>query len=252
MDLYTRSLESTNVEIQFTYKINSFGKYTIGSDFFSEGIGYEERVIDLVFPREYEDVEITELEEFAFYESFYYTDRVNIYLSSEMSVLGRKSFSTDTGAMYPTIIDFINIHDNIKEIQDLVFAGAGISSIYIPSSVTTISASSYSSSPFYGGSSSLVIYTDVANASSKPSGWSTYWNCKSSSATYTTNYGYTLEQYKSAVGLTFAPNGEEISGAEVETAENVDSYKVDNSYLEEMLLDKKEYIVLPKKQVKIA
>ena len=50
--------------------------------------------------------------------------------------------------------------------------------IYIPSSVTTISASSYSTSPFYGWNSSAVIY---CRASSKPSGWGTYWNYYGSS-----------------------------------------------------------------------
>ena len=45
--------------------------------------------------------------------------------------------------------------------------------IYVPSSVTTIFASSYSNSPFYGWNSSAVIYCE---ASSKPGGWGTYWN----------------------------------------------------------------------------
>ena len=62
----------------------------------------------------------------------------------------------------------------------------------------------------------------------------------------------TLEQYKSAVGLEFAPNGDNSSGEEVETIENANSYKINNSYLKETVLDKKEDYILPKKQVKIA
>ncbi|MBR2909892.1 MAG: leucine-rich repeat domain-containing protein [Clostridia bacterium] len=140
------------------------------------------------------------------------------------------------------------IPDSVTSIGDSAFSYCrGLTSVYIPSSVTSISASSYSYAPFSLCSSSLVIYTDVANASSKPSGWGTYWNYYSSSGTLTVNYGYTLEQYKAAVGLTFAPNGEKIIGAEVEVVEEDKTYQVDNSYLQDVIIEKKEYIVLPKK-----
>ena len=58
--------------------------------------------------------------------------------------------------------------------------------IYLPSSVTTISASSYSNSPFYGWNSTAIIY---CGASSKPSGWGTYWNYYASGETLTVNWG---------------------------------------------------------------
>ena len=54
-----------------------------------------------------------------------------------------------------------------------------INNIYIPSSVTIISASYTSDSPFYGCNRSAVIY---CGASSKPSGWGNGWNYYSSSS----------------------------------------------------------------------
>ena len=147
----------------------------------------------------------------------------------------------------------VTIGNNVTSIGSSAFSScSGLTSVYLPSSVTTISASSYSNAPFYNCSSSLVIYTDVANTSSKPSGWNTYWNYYSSGSTLTVNYGYTLEQYKSVVGLTFAPDSENISSAVVEVVKESKAYQLDNSYLNEMLLDKREYVVLPKKQVKTA
>ena len=147
----------------------------------------------------------------------------------------------------------IIIPNSVTSIGERAFGGCtGLEKIFIPSSATTISAPDYYSAPFLDCSSSLVIYTDVANAESVPSGWNTYWNYYSSSGTLTVNYGYTLEQYKSAVGLTFAPNGEEISSVEVETIENVNDYQVDDSYLQDVMLNKNEYVAILKENEKIA
>ena len=141
------------------------------------------------------------------------------------------------------------IPDSVTSIgQQAFYSCSGLTSVYIPSSVTTISAPYYYNAPFYRCSSSLVIYTDASNASSKPSGWGTYWNYYSSSGTLTVNYSYTLEQYKSAVGLTFAPGVVKASGIEV--GKVVNSYQIDNTCLQDIILkEKQEYIILPKKTV---
>ena len=124
----------------------------------------------------------------------------------------------DSAFKYCSGLTSVIIGNSVTSIGSSAFNScSGLTSVYIPSSVTTISASYYSGAPFYDCSSSLVIYTDIANASSVPAGWGTYWNYKSSSATYTTNYGYTLEQYKSAVGLEFAStSGTEINDSQLE------------------------------------
>ncbi|MBQ3158799.1 MAG: leucine-rich repeat domain-containing protein, partial [Clostridia bacterium] len=167
----------------------------------------------------------------------------NLTIPDSITSIGNSAFFYCTGLTGSLIIS-----DSVTSIgKEAFYYCEGLTSVYIPSTVTTISASSYYYAPFNGCSSSLVIYTDVANASSVPSGWGTYWNYRSSSATYTTNYGYTLEQYKSAVGLTFVPNGEKVSGAEVEVLKEGKAYQVDNSYLQDVIFEKKEYILLPKK-----
>ncbi|MBQ7467066.1 MAG: leucine-rich repeat domain-containing protein, partial [Clostridia bacterium] len=69
----------------------------------------------------------------------------------------------------------------------------GLTKVYIPSSVTTITAGSYSAAPFYGCSTSLKIYCEAA---SKPSGWGSYWNYGTSSATFTTTWSYSREDFE--------------------------------------------------------
>ena len=70
-----------------------------------------------------------------------------------------------------------------------------LTKIYIPSSVITISASDDYDSPFYSCSSTLKIYCE---ASSKPSGWETYWNYYDSSNACTTYWGKTLADFNAA------------------------------------------------------
>lgn len=73
-----------------------------------------------------------------------------------------------------SLLTSITIPSGVTSIGSNAFQNCtGLTKVYIPSSVMTISASSYSYSPFYGCSSSLQIY---CGASSKPSGWGTYWN----------------------------------------------------------------------------
>ena len=73
-----------------------------------------------------------------------------------------------------------------------------LTKIWIPSTVTDISASSYSYSPFYSCSSNLVIYTDIASEDDIPSGWGTYWNYYGSGKTLTVVYGASEEDFENA------------------------------------------------------
>ena len=74
----------------------------------------------------------------------------------------------------------IEISNNITDIGSNAFYNcSSMRRIYIPISVTTISTSSSSYSPFYGWNSSAVIY---CGAGSKPSGWGNYWNYYGSSS----------------------------------------------------------------------
>lgn len=134
---------------------------------------------------------------------------------------------------------------------------SGLKSTYLPSSVTTITASTYYSAIFFNSLSSLVIYTDVVDANSIPSGWGTYWNYYDSSTQYTVNYGVSLEEYKAAVGLTFAAN---VSGENIESGLQV--YNVmptryemgisEDYNLEAILNDEKQYAAILKENEKVA
>ena len=94
----------------------------------------------------------------------------------------------------------ITIGLNVVLIRDLAFYNcSGLTTAYIPSTITTITAASYSNSIFYSCSSSLAIYTDVSNEGSKPSGWGTYWNYRTSGTKHTTNYGVSLEEYQAII-----------------------------------------------------
>ncbi|MBR2908862.1 MAG: leucine-rich repeat domain-containing protein, partial [Clostridia bacterium] len=132
----------------------------------------------------------------------------------------------------------------------------GLSSVYLPSTVTSINSSYSMYAPFSNCSSSLVIYTDVADASSKPSGWGQYWNYYSSSGAITVNYGYSLEQYKSAVGLTFVPGAKddrnETSGINAYDVIEKELSVASDYNQEAIIQDKKETIALLKENDKVA
>ena len=71
------------------------------------------------------------------------------------------------------------------------FQGCGaLTVVYIAGSVTSISASSKTYAPFYNCTSSLKIY---CGASSKPSGWGSYWNYRSNNYTCTTTWNCTRD-----------------------------------------------------------
>jgi hypothetical protein len=69
---------------------------------------------------------------------------------------------------------------------------SSLKKVYIPKSVTTINASQFYNSPFRGCSSTLKIY---CGASSKQSGWGTYWNYYNTSGQLSVTYNTTREQY---------------------------------------------------------
>ena len=115
----------------------------------------------------------------------------SIIMPSSVTSIGSSAFSGCTS------LTSITIPDSVTSIGSRAFFGCNkLTSIYIPSSVTTISGASSSISPFYNCSSSLKIY---CGASSKPSGWGTYWNYYGSTSDYilSVTWGVTREQYNS-------------------------------------------------------
>ncbi|MBR2908921.1 MAG: leucine-rich repeat domain-containing protein, partial [Clostridia bacterium] len=169
----------------------------------------------------------------------------SVTIGDSVTSIGESAFTYCGG------LTSVTIGNGVTSIGNYAFyCCRSLTSVYIPSSVTTISASGYYDTPFSNCSSSLVIYTDVTNASSVPSGWSQYWNYYSSSGTLTVNYGYTLEQYKSAVGLTFAPNGESLDDGNLEIDNHIYNMNIETNYLEEIVLkDKEEFIIVDRRQV---
>ena len=77
----------------------------------------------------------------------------------------------------------ITIPNSITKINNYALYGASlIARVYIPSSVTTIAASSAYYSPFYGWNNSAVIFCE---AESKPDAWGSFWNYNSSNTQLT-------------------------------------------------------------------
>ena len=103
-----------------------------------------------------------------------------------MSVTINGVESINSYAFYNSQVTSITISNSVTSIGSNVFENCtSMTRIYIPSSVTTISASSYSNSPFYGWDSTAIIY---CGASSKPSGWGAYWNYYNSTNALKTYY----------------------------------------------------------------
>lgn len=106
---------------------------------------------------------------------------------------------------------------NCKKIDSLDFSSAydiyyqafqnctGLRKIWLPSSVYRIrhSGSNY---PFSGVNPNCLIYTNVENESSVPSGWSQYWNNYSTSSKLNVLYGSTYEDFINETLPTFPYN----------------------------------------------
>ncbi|MBR2908874.1 MAG: leucine-rich repeat domain-containing protein [Clostridia bacterium] len=226
VNIYTRTADPS----LFTFTTDGADGYIITKN---SAVTYSGTEFNLVMPREYEDKTVTRIADSAFLSC---SGLTSVIIPDGVTSIGELAFNGCSG------LTSVIIPNSVTSLEALVFWGcSGLTSAYIPSSVTSIG-----SGLFIKCSSSLVIYTDVVDASSVSSGWEEFWNYYSGSEALTVNYGYTLEQYKSAVGLTFAPNGEKVSGAEVETAEEDKAYQVDNSYLQDVIFEIK-YFILPKK-----
>jgi len=129
---------------------------------------------------------VTNIGDSAFY---YCSGLTSITIPDSVTSIG------DTAFYGCTSLTSITIGDGVTSIGNYAFESCtGLTNIYIPSSVTTISASNCFNSPFYICSSSLKIY---CGASSKPSGWDTYWNYYANSGQLSVTWGVTREQYNS-------------------------------------------------------
>lgn len=102
-------------------------------------------------------------------------------------------------------ITSVSIANSVTSIGNRAFQHCtSMINIIIPSSVSTISASSYSDSPFYGWNGSAVIYCE---SSSKPDGWGGGWNYYDSTNSLKTYYKTTKCIHENGV-WAYDSNGE--------------------------------------------
>ena len=87
----------------------------------------------------------------------------------------------------------VTITDSVTCIGKNAFKNCiGLQNIYIPDSVKTISAPTYSESPFYGCDSGLTIYCGTEQ---EPASWDAYWHYTASFALDNRRYGCTRPEY---------------------------------------------------------
>ena len=112
---------------------------------------------------------------------------VSIILPCSLDIIGTAAFGD---CIRLTSID---LPEGVEYIGSSAFRNTGISKIWIPESVTTISAPSRDNSPFYNCSSLTDIYCE---ASYQPAGFSNYWNFTGSSTRATVHWGVSREEYE--------------------------------------------------------
>ena len=133
---------------------------------------------------------VTTIGNYAFAQNWELTD---VYLPAVTSI-GNYAFSTCTSL---TAFAFGDDMISLTGISIFRYSTA-LAKVWLPSTITTITASAATSCPFYGCSSTLEIYTDVTDEDSIPEGWGTYWNYCASGSTLTVHYGSTYEEYEAA------------------------------------------------------
>jgi len=129
--------------------------------------------------------------------AFLATAITTITLPKNLKVIGDRAFYNCkklTQVLYEDGIAY-------ESIGEEAFGYSEISVFYIPESCTTIAGADDDTDAFRNCYVSKVGLTIYCGASSKQDGWGEYWNVYDySGARANVNYGYTYEQFKSAVG----------------------------------------------------
>ena len=151
--------------------------------------------------------------EIADYNFYYCTALTEAYLGEKLTTIAQRAFygcSALVKVDLPKTLTVIGVYafygcsklsqilipQGVTSIERNAFLNCGgLKAVWIPSTAT-VTASSYSASPFYNCSSTLKIYTD---ATARQSGWGTYYNYYSSSGKLTVTFSASYATYFNAV-----------------------------------------------------
>ena len=116
-------------------------------------------------------------------------DRIaQVSLAEGITSIGSYAFDGCCSGM-----SILTLPKSVTDISANAFTGwTGLKHIYIESTVTAIGAASKAESPFYGCAEDLMIY---CQATSKPSGWNTYWNYDTNGTVASTTWNVTPEDF---------------------------------------------------------